>query len=88
MAARSRSRRGKTRPGRGAGCDRPRGLGGDNPEAAVAIVSSAVFGTNCTDALPYHRLTLGMGSELIIRVVIVVAGAFTIAAASVIIFGY
>jgi hypothetical protein len=48
----------------------------------------AVIGTNCTDALPYHRLILRMGSELIIRVVVVAAGAFTIAAASVLIFGY
>jgi len=65
---------------------RPRSLGGESPDAATSF--NCGFGTNCTDALHYHGLTLAMGSELIIRLLVVAAGAFTVAAASVLIFAY
>ena len=61
---------------------------GQTPGAAVPAMSPSPFGTNCTGPQPYHRLTLGMGSELMIRVMVVAAGAFTVAAVSALIFSY
>lgn len=44
------------------------------------------FGTNCTGFRRHLRLVSGMGSELMIRVVAIAAGAFTVAAVSVLLF--